>query len=72
MVELSIEKNFPISTKDIDLTKILSYHLFADAYGWTPSQVDNVDIVLLEGFASILDSSRKAERRMIENARRRH
>lgn len=50
---------------------MLNYASFAEAYGWTPAQVDEIDVVLLSGLSTIINQKNKSERKMIEDAGRR-
>jgi len=70
MIRLNIAKSFPISTRDNETIEYLSYYRYADAFGWTPEQVDKMDVVLLEGLGTILDAKSEAEKEMMKNARR--
>ena len=47
------------------------YYGFANAFGYTPEQVDNLDIFTLQSFSIMADAQAKEQERMMKNARRR-
>jgi hypothetical protein len=47
--------------RDIEVHKTIIYADCADAFGWTPNQVDAIDKVELEGIMTALEHKRKRE-----------
>ena len=47
------------------------YYGFANAFGYTPEQVDNLDVFTLQSFAILAEAQAKEQERAIKNARKR-
>ena len=57
-------------SKDDEVNTMGAYYLFANAFGYTPAQVDEMDIVTAQAFSIIHGAKCKEEERAMKNARR--
>ncbi len=59
-----------IESKDNEVNRMGSYYLFANAFGFTPNEVDEMDLVTAQSLSIIHGEKCKEEERAIKRGRR--
>jgi len=60
-----------VRISDEELNKMTLYYMFGDAFGWTPSEVDEIDNYTIQGLAHIHQAVAKEQEEVMNRARRR-
>ena len=57
-------------SRDEEVNRMGAYYMFADAFGFTPSQVDELDLVTVQSLSIIHVMRVKEEQRAMRSGRR--
>ena len=61
-----------VNVRDEEVNRMGLYYGFATAFGYTPEQVDNLDVFTLQSFIIISEAKYKEEERTMKQNARRH
>jgi len=60
-----------VSISDAEVNRMGVYYSFGEAFGWTPSQVNEIDVYTIQSLAIIQAAVGKEREAMMQRARRR-
>ena len=60
-----------VSSKDEEVNRMGAYFLFADSFGYTPSEVDELDLFTMQSLSLLIQAKAKEESEAIKRARKR-